>query len=129
MSFNCVIPGCNSTGYTKALFNFPIDDLNLLEKWINQIAILDWDLKDLRLSFICEDHFNVEKVLIGSDLSKQLVTGAVPTIFSCISNVDKNSCRFCLKSGSGDRLPINDSVKRQFEDLMSFEVINSNYKI
>lgn len=118
MSLKCVIPGCNSTEYTRRLFSFQID-------WLEKIEFLDLNQTNIKNTFICVDHFSPEEIIASSDFPNQLLPGAVPSNFNCIRDVPENSCRFCLKTilNPTDKVLIDNTTKKYFKDLTSLEVI------
>lgn len=116
-SEKCSVPGCSSSVLTKTLFACPRNDKNLQKIWIEVLRIEDYELRRI---FVCENHFKHHEIIYGYDGTKQLLNGAIPSVF----NVDLSSCRFCLAAiEKYDKISIVDQrLKESFEELMDFKL-------
>ncbi|XP_043278290.1 uncharacterized protein [Venturia canescens] len=79
----CCVKGCDTSRYITlkyyAFFNFPLDNEDLLKKWLNQIGQPDLKPKHHQ---ICSVHFKNDDILWRPDgLPPSLNPTAVPTIF------------------------------------------------
>ncbi|XP_060880446.1 uncharacterized protein LOC132952235 isoform X2 [Metopolophium dirhodum] len=77
----CIIQGCDKTflkdGKKTLFFKFPMQNKNMLKKWVDSIGLTNWQPTDT--DRICSDHFENDDVLMTNDIYG-LNNDAVPSI-------------------------------------------------
>jgi hypothetical protein len=119
----CIVPGCDSSNQSSALFEIPQNDSQLLEKWKKQFPLLD-SIQNKSRS-ICQNHFRSHDLTLQSDgVTLCLMPGAVPTLFNyeLVSSLS-DICRFCMSSfDNSKRVEISDGIKKHYQDLMQIDL-------
>lgn len=79
MERQCIVPGCVFLENTTSFFQFPLNNRELLAKWIESMSFLtDEDITEV---LVCEKHFDDSKIVRRNGMIQGLIPDAVPTIF------------------------------------------------
>lgn len=118
MSQTCIIPDCTTEDDDIKFFNFPKDS-KMLDRWIQQLPMINFADIDFREALICESHFNPKDIFEDIESRKILVKNAVPENFDTIDEIGTEfSCRFCLKRIDGNKIEIDALIKSYYQNLM-----------
>jgi hypothetical protein len=119
----CIVPGCDSSNQSSALFEIPQNNPQLLEKWKKQLPLLE----SVQNRSICQNHFRSDEIIYQRNGEKQLAPEAVPTIFDINQMImSQNLCRFCMcMLNNVESVWITENLKDSYEILMNEMVSNA----
>lgn len=117
----CVVPGCSLEGDFSEYFHFP-QDLNLQDRWISRLPLLDFTSLNFKEAVICEHHFNPKEVKDGPGFTKKLMENSVPEYIPTHKEINSDSCRFCLDIIEGKKFRLNELIKTHYQSLMQEEM-------
>ncbi|XP_029345285.1 uncharacterized protein LOC100167907 isoform X3 [Acyrthosiphon pisum] len=110
----CIVQGCDKTflkdGKETLFFKFPLENKNMLKKWVDSIGLTNWQPTDT--DRICSDHFENDDVVMTNDIYG-LNNDAIPSIKPQNSFVISSEDNYERKHAS----TVNSNIINHFNNL------------